>query len=313
MIQTLIGQKMDQMQNFRQDGQRIPVTEILVADNVVLHVKTMEKDAYSAAQIGTGIKNKATKSQVGYAKKAGLKNAVLKTKEVALGDISEDDMPKTGDNVSVDVVFKPGDIVQITGTSKGKGFAGVVRRYNFRGGPKTHGQSDRHRAPGSIGQTTTPGRVYKGKRMGGRMGSDTVTVKNLRVVDVDSENKKLYVAGLVPGHRSGWLFITKTGEDSKFIPLISDKEEVVEEIQAEEVVQMPVETVETAAETVETPEEAVETAVEAVETPVDTEVSNEPEVTEESKVEIVEEEQKAEIAEEANEAVEKVKEETENA
>lgn len=313
MIQTLIGQKMTQMQNFRQDGRRIPVTEILVADNTVLQVKTMDKDSYSAAQIGTGAKKKAVKSSVGLAKKAGLDKAVVKIKEVSL-NAGEEEAQKEGDLLTVDAVFKPGDIVQITGTSKGKGFAGVVRRYNFRGGPKTHGQSDRHRAPGSIGQTTTPGRVYKGKRMGGRMGSDQVTVKNLKVVDVDSENKKLFVAGLVPGHRSTWLVITKTGEDKNFVPLISAKEEVVEEIQAQspaeevkdvtETVETADQVVETAAEAVESPSEAVETASETVEAPADASVEiAAPED------EVKQEEEKAEVAEEANTANEEVKEE----
>ncbi len=229
MINTLIGQKVSQAQSFRQDGLRIPVTEIALSDNVVLQVKNADRDAYSAVQLGAGLKKKPNKAFLGHAKKAGQEKAPLKIKEISVIGINVDDLPKAGDQIALDAVFKPGDVVQVTGTSKGKGFAGVVRRYNFRGGPKTHGQSDRHRAPGSIGQSTTPGRVYKGKRMAGRMGSDTVTVKNLTVVDVDSENKKLYVSGLVPGHRSSWLYITKTGEDKKFVPLISDKEEVAEE------------------------------------------------------------------------------------
>lgn len=309
---------MDQVQNFLQNGQRIPVTEILVADNTVLQVKTIDKDSYSAAQIGTGSKKKATKANLGYAKKAGLKEAILKAKEISLLGVGEEDMPKTGDTFAVDAVFKPGDIVTITGTSKGKGFAGGVRRYNFRGGPKTHGQSDRHRAPGSIGQTTTPGRVYKGKRMAGRMGSDTVTLKNLKVVKVDSENKKLYILGLVPGHRNSWLVITKTGEDKKFVPLISDKEEVVEKIESEETpveeVKVETETVETPEETVEAPAETVETAEEAVESPAEdsAEQNSEEKVDEEVAKEVVETEQKeekAELAENANAAAEQVKEE----
>src|SRR6185437_11340947 len=101
--------------------------------------------------------------------------------------------------------------------------AGGVKRYGFRGGPKTHGQSDRHRAPGSIGQGTTPGRVYKGKRMAGHMGVDTVTITNLVVVDVDAENKKLYVLGLVPGTKKSSVVITKTGEKKKFVRLLSTK------------------------------------------------------------------------------------------
>src|SRR5260221_7343082 len=218
MIQALIGQKIDQTQTFLENGQRIPVTEVKVADNVVVQVKTDVNDKYIAVQLGVGAKKKPIKSLAGHSKKAGLENVPTLIREVAW--TGDEELPKSGDVMTVDSVFKPGDTVTVTGTSKGKGFAGVVRRYNFRGGPKTHGQSDRHRAPGSIGQTTTPGRVYKGKRMGGRMGSDTVTVRNLTVVDVDSENKKLFVAGLIPGHKSGWVFITRTGTDKKFVPLL---------------------------------------------------------------------------------------------
>lgn len=236
MIQTLIGQKLEQSQNFLKNGKRIPVTGISVLENVVLQVKTSEKEAYSAVQLGTGSKKKPTKSLLGHAKKAGRSLAPLKTREVTLKDVKAEDMPKTGDLLNVDTVFKPGDIIQVTGISKGKGFAGVVKRYNFRGGPKTHGQSDRHRAPGSIGQGTTPGRVYKGKRMAGRMGSDTVTVRNLRVVDVDSTSNKLYVSGLIPGHRNSWVYITRIGEDKKFVPLISTKEAIAsDKANAEEV------------------------------------------------------------------------------
>ncbi len=280
MITTLIGQKMEQTQNFLENGLRVPVTGIAVSDNVVLQVKTMDKDSYSAIQLGAGVKKKPIKAYLGHAKKAGLKEASIKIKEISVKGLSDEDLPKTGDMLTLDSVFKPGDIVQVTGTSKGKGFAGVVRRYNFRGGPKTHGQSDRHRAPGSIGQSTTPGRVYKGKRMAGRMGSDTVTVKNLVVVDVDAEAKLLYVSGLIPGHRNSWVYITRTGENKKFVPLISDKEtvaevaesapEVQEESKAEaQPVVTPEEEVKTAPETVEEAKDTVATATETVETPAE--------------------------------------------
>lgn len=119
--------------------------------------------------------------------------------------------------------LKPGDVVQVRGISKGKGFAGVVKRHHFRGGPRTHGQSDRERAPGSIGQTTTPGRVYKGKRMAGRMGHKHVTIKNLRVVSVAHET--VTVKGLVPGARKSQVMIRKMGEDTKFVPLFEGENE----------------------------------------------------------------------------------------
>jgi hypothetical protein len=128
-------------------------------------------------------------------------------------------MPELGSTLKVEEVFEVGDIVQVTGTSKGKGFAGVMKRHNFRGGPRTHGQSDRERAPGSIGQTTTPGRVYRGKRMAGHMGVEQVTIKNIMVVSVDASTQTLLVDGLVPGSRNGMLIIKKTGTDKKYVPL----------------------------------------------------------------------------------------------
>lgn len=146
---------------------------------------------------------------------------------------------ENGERVPVTVVdisgnpidtLAPGDIVQVRGISKGKGFAGVVKRHHFKGGPRTHGQSDRERAPGSIGQTTTPGRVYKGKRMAGRMGGNNVTIKNLVVLDVIRDT--ITIKGLVPGPRNNRLVIKKTGEVKNFVPLyreIAEEEKEIEE------------------------------------------------------------------------------------
>lgn len=232
MIQTLIGKKIDQTQTFLENGQRIPVTEVSVADNIVVQVKTMETDKYTAVQLGVGAKKKPIRALAGHSKKAGLDSVPTLIREVAW--IGDEELPKSGDAITVEAVFTPGDIIKVTGTSKGKGFAGTVKRHNFRGGPKTHGQSDRERAPGSIGQTTTPGRVYRGKKMAGHMGVDTVTVTNLVVVDVDPENKKLYVLGLVPGNKKGSIIITKTGEQKKFVRLLSVKLKEDEEKKVEE-------------------------------------------------------------------------------
>lgn len=231
MIQALIGQKIEQTQKFLENGHRIPVTEVSLEDNIVVQIKTSEKDTYSAIQLGYGTKKKPTKALAGHAKKANLKTTPQVLKEVAWS--GEGELPNVGDAVTVESVFQPGDIIAVTGTSKGKGFAGVMKRHNFRGGPKSHGQSDRERAPGSIGQTTTPGRVYRGKRMAGHMGVDTVTVQNLIVVDVDAANKKLYVLGLVPGHKKAMLVITKTGEQKKFVPLLKPVQDAVENENAE--------------------------------------------------------------------------------
>ena len=228
MINTLIGKKLDQSQKFLENGMRIPVTAILLADNVVLQVKTADKDAYIAVQLGAGTSKKPNKATSGHAKKLGVDQAPLKIKEVRIEGTS-DDLPKSGDSITLETVFKPGDIVSVSGTSKGKGFAGVVKRHGFAGGPKTHGQSDRHRAPGSIGQGTTPGRVYKGKRMAGRMGSETVTVSNLVVIDVDTVEKVLYVSGLVPGYKNAWVYVTVTGTRKNFTPLLSVKADSVDE------------------------------------------------------------------------------------
>lgn len=265
MIQALIGHKIDQTQSFLENGQRIPVTEISVADNVVVQVKTEEKDTYTAIQLGVGVKKKPIKARVGHSKKAGLENVPVIIREVAWA--GDEELPKAGDIVTVETVFKPGDIIKVTGTSKGKGFAGAVKRYNFRGGPKTHGQSDRHRAPGSIGQGTTPGRVYKGKKMAGHMGVETVTVSNLTVVAVDPETNKLYVSGLVPGNKKAAIVITKTGEEKKFVRLLSvkQKEEVQVAQEAERLAKEQEQTTEDAAKVeVQAAEEAATTLKETV-------------------------------------------------
>jgi hypothetical protein len=125
--------------------------------------------------------------------------------------------------------LKPGDLIKITGISKGKGFAGVVKRWGFKGGPKTHGQSDRQRSPGSIGQTTTPGRVYKGKKMAGRMGGAKTTLKSLVVMETNEKEKVLLVRGLVPGAKNGELIIQKYGESKKFVSLMKTGEKEIKE------------------------------------------------------------------------------------
>ncbi len=218
-MQTIIGQKSEQTQRFLENGTRIPVTVVSVTPNSVITTKSLAKDGYTAVQIGAGSRKNSTRSQLGTAKKANLAAAPKIIKEVRFFDDS-DVMPEVGTAINLSDVLQPGDIVNATGTSKGKGWAGVVKRHNFRGGPRTHGQSDRERAPGSLGQTTTPGRVYKGKRMAGRMGSETVTIQNLFVADVIGD--KVYVAGLVPGHVNSFIVLKKTGKmaDKKFSPML---------------------------------------------------------------------------------------------
>lgn len=225
MINTIIGRKLQQTQKFLIDGTRIPVTIIDVADNPVMAIKTSDKHGYSAIQIGYGNRKKASKSLIAYAKSAGLQTVPLIIREVRTS--SADTVPAIGDLVSAENILKAGDIVKVSGISKGKGFAGVVKRHNFRGGPRTHGQSDRERAPGSIGQTTTPGRVYRGKKMAGRMGNEKVSVLHLQIVDINVHNgkKTIMVKGLVPGSVNSIVTIEKTGSlpEKKIIGLVKNE------------------------------------------------------------------------------------------
>lgn len=224
---ALIGQKKTQSQRFLENGKRIPVTLIDVKDNVVVSIKTEEKDHYQAVQLGFSMKKKATKAELGHAKGAKLEMAPRFLREVRIA--ADEVLPEVGVIVNPAEVFTPGDVVNVLGVSKGKGFQGGVKRHGFAGGPKTHGQSDRHRAPGSIGQGTTPGRVYKGKRMAGRMGVDNVTVENLKVIDVTNDGM-LVIKGLVPGVINGLIYVKKVGTDKKFVPL----QKTPEQLEAEE-------------------------------------------------------------------------------
>lgn len=208
MITSLLGKKLGQSQTFDEKGMRIPVTQILAGPNWITEVE--DKESFKSIQLGFGTIKNLSKAEIGHLKKAGLEEKLRFLRSFTVSEIAENEKP--GTQIAVDAVFAPGDVIRITGTSKGKGFAGVVKRHNFRGGPRTHGQSDRERAPGSIGQTTTPGRVYKGKRMAGRMGSDTVTIRNLKVVAVDPATQTLTIKGLVPGAINGLLIISKEKE-----------------------------------------------------------------------------------------------------
>ncbi len=218
-MNALIGQKKVQSQRFMENGMRIPVTLIDVKENSVVAVKTNDRDHYQAIQLGYGIKKNANRAQVGHAKGAKLEKAPKFLREVRVYDDSP--LPQVGTIINPTEIFAPGDIVDVVGISKGKGFAGGVKRHGFHGGPKTHGQSDRHRAPGAIGQGTTPGRVYKGKRMAGRMGTDRVTVRNLKIVDVTADGV-LMIKGLVPGIINNLIYIEKVGTDKKFVPLYKE-------------------------------------------------------------------------------------------
>ena len=223
------------------EGTRVPVTWVKLGPCVVTQIKNSQKDGYWAVQLGFGEGriNKVSKPMQGHlrgvisklnasAKKD--KRAPLFLREVRLE--TEPDV-KVGDLVKLSDIFKKGDVVAVTGTSKGKGFAGVVKRWKFAGGPKTHGQSDRQRAPGSIGQGTTPGRVLKGKKMAGRMGGERVSIKNLIVVDIDSEKDLLAISGSVPGNKGGLLVVNKIASGS-LEELIEEAPEIQEQVEVEE-------------------------------------------------------------------------------
>lgn len=294
----LLGIKVKQTQGFLEDGRRVPLTVIATKGNVVARIKTQEKDGYSAIQLGVEGKKKPTKAEQGYAKKAGLDKTPRFFREVK---VENTEGIEVGKEVSVQEILKPGDVVNVIGVSKGKGFAGVVKRHHFRGGPRTHGQSDRERAPGSIGQSTTPGRVYKGKKMAGKMGHEQATALNLEVIDV-LEDGTVLVRGLVPGHKNSLIMVKKIGENKKFTPLYK---EVTEEEKTEETVGKT-----------EEPKVEVETPKEKVEEPAETVKTEENVETMEEKVETADnvvKEESAETPEDRAEAEESKEEEIENA
>jgi large subunit ribosomal protein L3 len=206
MIKGIMGRKAGMTRMFEEGQGMIGVSVIQAGPCFVTQVKSAERDGYSAVQIGFEETRKLTKGERGHLQKNGL--PPLRH----LQEIRTDNAATVGDKWDVGM-FEPGERVNVSGTSKGKGFAGVVKRHGFHGGPKTHGQSDRHRAPGAIGSGTTPGRVLKGLRMAGHMGDERVTVKNLRVVKVDPERNLLVVEGAVPGARNGLLMIRGRGEE----------------------------------------------------------------------------------------------------
>jgi large subunit ribosomal protein L3 len=206
MFPGIIGRKIGMTQLFQESGETVAVTAIQAGPSVVTQVKSRDRDGYDAIQVGF-IENKVRQSQLTSPEKGhlrGLEN-VRYLREFRADNISS---IKRGDRVDVGFL-KQGDLVNVIGLSKGRGFAGVVKRHHFAGGPKTHGQTDRHRAPGSIGATTWPGRVLKGKRMAGHMGNRRVTARNLEVVQADPERNLLLVKGAVPGANGGLLVIEK--------------------------------------------------------------------------------------------------------
>ena len=214
MINTLLGTKQNMSSAYDKFGRQIPVTYIVADTNVVVGLKE------NRVVLGFGKKKKAKKTENIFVKAIGYSPKFIK-------EITQSTPPTTpqtseqisqqstntisiGDKINVSI-FTAGDLVKVTGITRGKGFAGSVKRWGFAGGPKTHGQSDRHRAPGSIGAGTTPGRVYKGKKMAGHMGNTQLTVTNLEVVEVNLNKNLILVKGSIPGAKNGVLIIEKTG------------------------------------------------------------------------------------------------------
>jgi len=203
----LIGRKVGMTSVFDENGKNIPCTVIQAGPCVVTQVRTEEVDGYSALQLGFDDKaeKRSSKAEIGHFKKAG--SSPLK-KVIEFRDFEGEH--NLGDTLSVDTVFTEGEFVDVVGTSKGKGYQGVVKRHGFGGvGQATHGQHNRLRAPGSIGAASYPARVFKGMKMAGRMGGERVTVQNLQVMKVIPEKNLLVVKGAVPGHKNGYIMITK--------------------------------------------------------------------------------------------------------
>jgi large subunit ribosomal protein L3 len=203
MEATILGRKLGMTQVWSEDDQLVPVTVIEAGPCVVSQIKTDEKDGYTAAQIAFGEMKpkKVNKPTAGHFAKAG----VDPRQHVAEVRLEGDEEVSVGDEITVEI-FEAGAQVHVSGTSKGKGFAGTMKRHNFSGGPGGHG-SHFHRIPGSVGQASTPSRVFRGKRMAGQMGNATATVRNLEVVKVDSEQNLLLVKGAVPGGKGALLTV----------------------------------------------------------------------------------------------------------
>jgi len=217
----ILGEKSNQSQTYNEKGERIPTTFVRTVPCYLVDMKWPAKHGYFAVMLGFGQIKNIKKSIQGKVTKAWVKTPLRFLREFRLepygdkmkhleegakkGFSFEDKKIFIGDEIKPNLLFKKGDIVHVSGVSKGKGFQGVVKRHHFAGGPRTHGQSHSERAPGAIGQTTTPGRVYKGKRMAGRMGGERVTLKNLEVIDVKEDG--IIVKGLVAGPKGGLLEI----------------------------------------------------------------------------------------------------------
>jgi len=213
MLDTIFATKLTMSQGWTKAGRRVAMTRCRVDNNIVIAQHNLKDEAYQIFEIGSGNKKlkNMTKPLASKIKKSGFLNGVLKMRGVR---VAPDEL-KVGEDIKVERVLTEGDVVDVQGTSKGRGFAGAVKRHGFHGGARTHGQSDRMRAVGSIGAGTTPGRVLKGKRMPGHFGTDTITIKGLVVLHVDPQTQELWLSGPVPGSFNSLLTIYKTNGQKK--------------------------------------------------------------------------------------------------
>jgi large subunit ribosomal protein L3 len=202
-IEGILGRKLGMTQVFRDDGTAVPVTVIEAGPCTVVQVKTDDQDGYAAVQLGFGTRKRVTSPQKGHMKGLGQFKYL---REFHVEEIGEWEI---GKKVGCEL-FQEGDLVDVSAASKGRGFAGVMKRHGFHGGKRTHGQSDRERAPGSIGAGTDPGRVTKGKKMAGHMGTGQITIKNLKVIQSDPSRHLLMVQGAVPGNEDALLRVRRS-------------------------------------------------------------------------------------------------------
>jgi len=205
-MKFILAEKKEMTQKFGKDGSVIPVTKVMAGPCIVIQVKTSEKDGYSAVQLGFGLKKNQSRPVKGHLKNLGNFRYL---KEFKINQDQAENLA-VGNPISAKI-FVPGDIIKVTGISKGKGFQGVVKRHGFSGSPATHGHKDQLRMPGSIG-AGGPQHVFKGTRMGGRMGGSQVTVKNLEVIEVDPEKNEIFIKGAVPGPRNNLLLLSGVGD-----------------------------------------------------------------------------------------------------
>ena len=203
MTTGLIGRKLGMTQFFLEDGVAEPVTVVEAGPCLVTQVKTKAKDGYDAVQLGFEEAKCLNKPQEGHLRHTGKSRFLREFRASSI------DAVQVGQRFDV-TLFHEGDVVDVTGTSKGHGFSGTIKRHNFHGGPKTHGQSDRHRAPGSIGAGTTPGKVLKGRRMAGHYGNERITTQGLRIVKIDPERNLLLVRGAIPGPNKGVVLVKRS-------------------------------------------------------------------------------------------------------